>query len=64
MTDVFFVDINGLTLDELEEIAIRHAMKKLRGKRADVSKALNIAPRTLYAKLKTYALRGRPVAIE
>jgi len=50
--DVF----DGLPLSGIEEQMIRHYLKKFNGNRAKVASALGISERTLYRKLKEYAI--------
>ena len=46
----------GRTLESIESAAIRQTLQQFSGNKTQAAKALGIAPSTLYAKLKKYAL--------
>jgi DNA-binding NtrC family response regulator len=47
----------GLTLDQIERIAIERTLAAVEGNREQAAKMLNIGTRTLYRKLKEYDIR-------
>jgi len=47
----------GLTLDQIERIAIERTLAAVNGNREQAAKMLNIGTRTLYRKLKEYDIR-------
>ena len=49
--------ISGLSLDQIEKQAIRHALRLNNGNREQAAKMLGIGQRTLYRKLKEYGLK-------
>jgi DNA-binding NtrC family response regulator len=52
----------GLTMEELERLAIENALERFKGNRTHASDALGISVRTLQRKLIHYEHAGRPVA--
>jgi DNA-binding NtrC family response regulator len=50
----------GMTMSEIEEAAIVHALRETRGNRRKAAEMLGIGERTLYRKLKEYNLPDAP----
>jgi DNA-binding NtrC family response regulator len=50
----------GMTMAEIEEAAIVHALRETRGNRRKAAEMLGIGERTLYRKLKEYNLPDAP----
>jgi two-component system response regulator HydG len=50
------VALAGMSLDELEKMAIQATLKRTDGNREQAAKILGIGARTLYRKLKEYGL--------
>jgi transcriptional regulator with PAS, ATPase and Fis domain len=50
------VSLAGQTLEQIEAAAIRQTLAHLAGNKTQAAKVLGIAPSTLYAKLKKYAI--------
>jgi len=48
--------VNGGTIAELEEAAIRRALEEVGGNRRRAAERLGIGERTLYDKLKRYGI--------
>ncbi|MCG3125643.1 MAG: Anaerobic nitric oxide reductase transcription regulator NorR [Phycisphaerae bacterium] len=51
-------NISGLTLAEIEKLAIQHTLNHTSGNREQAAKILGIGTRTLYRKIKEYGLDG------
>ena len=47
-----------MTMDEMEEEAIRTALREMRGNRRKAAEQLGIGERTLYRKIKKYDLEN------
>ena len=54
----------GLTMDELERLAIEKALDRFEGNRTHAAQALDISVRTLQRKLAQYEADGRPLNIK
>ncbi len=52
---------SGLTMDELERLAIEKNLERFEGNRTHAANALNISVRTLQRKLAQYEAEGRPI---
>ncbi len=52
---------SGLTMEELERLAIEKSLERFEGNRTHAANALNISVRTLQRKLAFYESEGRPV---
>jgi transcriptional regulator with PAS, ATPase and Fis domain len=52
---------SGLTMDELERLAIEKALERFEGNRTHAANSLNISVRTLQRKLAFYESQGRPI---
>ncbi|MEM1012734.1 MAG: sigma-54 dependent transcriptional regulator [Planctomycetota bacterium] len=52
---------SGLTMDELERLAIEGALQRFDGNRTHAADALDISVRTLQRKLASYESQGKPV---
>jgi two-component system response regulator HydG len=50
------LNLVGLTLDQIERIAIERTLAATGGNREQAAKILNIGTRTLYRKIKDYGL--------
>ncbi len=55
-----FSGLVGLTMDEIERLAIERTLIATAGNREQAAKMLNIGTRTLYRKLKEYGLDASP----
>ncbi len=53
----------GLTMDDLERLAIASALERFEGNRTHAADALQISVRTLQRKLATYESLGKPIAV-
>ncbi len=53
------VEVDAVSLDEMERRMIMNALRKFRGNRRMAASALNISERTLYRKIKEYGLNGK-----
>ena len=53
----------GLTMDDLERLAIQSALERFDGNRTHAADALQISVRTLQRKLATYESMGKPINI-
>ncbi len=54
---------SGLTMDELERLAIEGALQRFDGNRTHAADALDISVRTLQRKLASYESQGKPIRV-
>jgi DNA-binding NtrC family response regulator len=62
-TEVDALPLAGLSLDRIEQAAIRQTLKHVSGNKASAARSLGIAISTLYEKLKKFGIEERGVAV-